>query len=213
LRKNHRQRLALGSGLLALALVFGQPSLVLGQASSSSEACRRDYPIPTQSVNYERAFASETLAPDRLSVNQRTLRLGATEKHLNAVLGVTSTVVEDWKPRTAPQQCEYLLELLREHPNSMHLYKLKKLQLAMMSGMFRISEWQLSGIGRLRVFFHKSAAANAEASYLYYLTLSPISAGQVARSRGPTYVLTREGIPIVKWDVSTNVISVTTQSR
>jgi len=198
LKKNHRQRLALGSGVLALGLILGQPTRVFGQASAPPDAsCRRDYPIPTQSINYERAFASETLAPDRVSVNQKTLRLGATEKSLNSVLGASSTVVEDWKPRTAPQQCEYLLALLREHPNSMHLYRLKKLQLEMMSGMFRVSEWQLSGIGRLRAFFHKPSATDAEASYLYYLTLSPTSPGKVVRSRGRAYVLTREGVPVV----------------
>jgi hypothetical protein len=208
-RKSQRHRSAIASGLLALALIFGRGPLLLGQASRSSDAsCRRDYPIPTQSVDYEKALASETLAPDRINVNGKVVRVGATEMYLIGALGTSSTVVEDWMQRTAPQQCEYVLDLLRNHPNSMHLYKLKKLQLDMMSGLFRVSEWELSGIGRLRAFFHKSPATNAEASYLYYLTLIPTAPGNVERSRGPGYVLTRKGAPIVKWDVRTNVVSI-----
>jgi hypothetical protein len=194
--------------------MFGKSALVLGQTSVSSDAsCWRDYPIPTNSVNYEKAFASETLAPDRISVNQKVLRLGATENYLNSVLGATSIVVEDWKQRTEQEQCEYLLELLRNHPSSMHLYQLKKVQLERLSGMFSVSEWQIRGIGKLRAFFHKSSTAGVEASYLYYLTMFPTSPRNIERSRGPSYVLTRDGVPIVKWDVRTNGISILAQSN
>ena len=58
-------------------------------------------------------------------MNGKVLRLGITENSLDSLLGLTSTVVEDWQQRTDEQQCEYLLDLLRNHPNSMHLYNLE----------------------------------------------------------------------------------------
>jgi hypothetical protein len=188
---------------------------MLGQPAVSSDAdtlCWHDYPIPTTSVNYEKAFASETLAPDRISVDGRILPLGVTESSLNRVLGVPSTVVEDWQQRTDQQQCEYLLELLRNHPNSMHLYKLGQLKLKRMSGLFRVSEWRLPGVGGLRAFFYKPSTAKTEASYLYYLSLPPTSLDNVERKQGRGYVLIRTGTSKIKWDVQTNFISISVRA-
>ncbi len=199
-------RWSAGVVLLALILMLGQPAV----CSDPDTSCWRDYPIPTTSVNYEKAFASETLAPDGISVNGKVLRLGITENSLDSLLGLTSTVVEDWQQRTDEQQCEYLLDLLRNHPNSMHLYKLGELKLKRMSGVFRVSEAQLPGAGRLRAFFYKPSAAEPEASYLYYLTLSPTSLKNVVRKQGPGYVLIRTGASKINWDVQTNFISITT---
>jgi hypothetical protein len=198
--------LSAGLGLLALTLVWGQPAI----SSDADTLCWRDYPIPTTSVNYEKAFTSETLAPDRISINGKVLRLGVTENDLNSVLGVTSIVVEDWQQRDEQRQCNYLLELLRDHPNSMHLYKLGQLKLKRMSGLFRASEWQLPGVGKLRAFFSKSSAGKFEASYLYYLTPIPTSLNNVKRKQGVGYVLIRTGVSKIQWDVQTNSITIST---
>ena len=159
-----RYRPLAGFGLLVLTLELGQLAL----SSEPETLCWRDYPIPTASVNYEKAFASETLVPDRILVNGKVLKLGMTESNINGILGLSSTVVEDWQQRTDQEQCEYLLELLRKHPNSMHLYKLGELKWKKMSGLFRVSEWQLSDVGTLRAFFYKPSAAESETAYLYY---------------------------------------------
>ena len=199
-------RWSAGLVLLALILVLGLPAV----CSDPDTSCWRDYPIPTTSVNYEKAFASETLAPDGISVNGRVLRLGVTENNLNRLLGSTSIVVEDWQQRTEEQQCHYLLDMLRNHPNSMHLYKLGQLKQKRMSGFFRVSESQLPGVGTLRVFFYKPSAAEPEESYLYYLTPSPTSLNNVVRKQGPGYVLVRTGASKLMWDVRTNFISIAT---
>jgi len=170
--------------------------------------CWRDYPIPTASIDYQKAFAAETLAPDKIVVNGNVVDLGITEKSLEGILGLASTVAEDWQQRTDQQQCEYLLELLRKHPNSMHLYELGALKLKRMSGQFRVSEWQIPDVGTLRAFFHKPSAAQSEASYLYHLALLPTSLDKVVRKKDRGYVLIRRGPPEIRWDVRTNRISI-----
>jgi hypothetical protein len=201
-------RLLAGFGLLALTLTLDQPAL----SSEPETLCWRDYPIPTTSVNYEKAFVSETLAPDRILVNGKVVKPGMTESTLNGTLGLPSTVVEDWRQRTAQEQCEYLLELLRNHPNSMHLYKLGELKWKKMSGLFRVSEWQLPDIGTLRAFFYKPSALKSETSYLYHLTLLPTSVEKVQRKKGQNYVLIRIGASKIEWDVQTNRIVIASRA-
>jgi len=203
---------ALGIRLLVLLMMVGQSTLADGQAPGSPDtACERDYPIPTRAVDYEKAFSSETLAPDTVSVNRKILRLGGTQESVAGVLGATPRVVENWEYRNAQQQCEYLLGLLSVQPNSMHLYRIKSLQSQKMSGAFRASVWQLPGIGTFRAFFYKSPSSTMEVSYLYYLTPLPVSANNIERSKGSGYVLTRKGVPSMKWDVRTNSISISSE--
>jgi len=175
--------------------------------------CWRDYPIPAPAVRYEQAFASETLAPDRISVNGKTVTLGLTEKNLNDLLRMTSTEVEDWRQRSDQEQCEYLLEVLRRHPNSMHLYKLGQIKLKKMSGLFRVAEWQLPDVGILRAFFHKPSADKPETAYLYHLTLLPVALDKVQRKSGQRYVLTKTGASKVEWDIETNRVSIATRAH
>src|SRR5262245_37920782 len=172
-------------GLLALTFTWGQPTV----SAEPETLCWRDYPIPTASVNYEEALASQTLVPERILVHGKVLKPGMTESNLNAILGLTSTVVEDWRRRTDQEQCEYLLEVLRKHPNSMHLYKLGELKWKKMSGLFRVSEWQLPDVGTLRAFFYKPSAFETDTSYLYHLTLLPTPLDKVQRKKGRGYVL------------------------
>src|SRR4051812_2206643 len=92
--------------LVVLAVASARPALSLDPES----LCWRDYPIPTPSVNYEKAFASETLAPDPITLNGKAVSAGMSEKTVDGLLGVASTVVEDWQQRSDQEQCEYLLE-------------------------------------------------------------------------------------------------------
>jgi hypothetical protein len=199
--------------LLAFAFVVSHSAAMLGEAEVHSAAeCSNDYAIPTVSVEYAKVFAGGTLAPDEISMNGRALGIAATQNLIEGALRSAPIVIEDWRQRTDQQQCEYLLGLLRQHPDSMQLYKLRKLQLAGMSGIFRVCEWKLPGIGALRVFFYKSSATETEKSYLYYLTLVPIAAGDVKRSKGSSYILTRRGPPEVAWNVRRNLISMRIQA-
>src|SRR5258706_190509 len=107
--KNEGRDLLAGLGLVMLVLASARPALSLQPES----LCWRDYPIPVTAVNYEKAFASETLAPDPISINGKVVTTGIAEKTLDGLLGVASTVVEDWQQRSDQEQCEYLLEELR----------------------------------------------------------------------------------------------------
>jgi hypothetical protein len=201
-------RLLIGFVLFALTML-GQPAM----PSDSQTLCWHDYPIPAASVNYEKALASETLVPDRISVNGKVVNLGITENNLNSILGLTSTVVEDWRHRTDQQQCEHLLELLHKHPDSMHLYKLGQLKWKKMSGLFRVSEWQIPDAGTLRAFFYKPSADKSETSYLYHLTLLPTSLDKIQRKKGKGYLLIRIGASKIEWDVQTNRISISRRAE
>lgn len=195
--------------LLALIFTWGQPAV----SDERKALCWRDYPISTASVDYKKAFASETLVPVRILVNSQVVRLGMTESDLNNTLRLTSTVVEDWQQRTDQEQCEYLLEVLRKHPNSMHLYTLGELKWKKMSGLFRVSEWRIPDVGILRAFFNKPSAFDIERSYLYHLVLLPTSLEKVQRKKGRSYVLSRIGTSKVEWDIQTNHILIYTIDR
>jgi hypothetical protein len=201
-----RRDLLAGLGFI-LVLASARPALSLELES----LCWRDYPIPVTAVNYKKAFASETLAPDPISINGKVVTTGITEKTLDGVLGVASTVVEDWQQRSDQEQCDYLLELLRQHANTMHLYKLGVIKLKKLSGLFRVVKWQLAGVGTLGAFLHKRSAAEPEAAYLYHLTLLPVPLDKVKRKKGKGYVLTKPGTPKIEWNTETNRLSISTQ--
>jgi len=177
---------------------------------STNDSCSKDYPVPTTSVNYEQAFASETLIPDQISVNGEILRPGVSEESLRRAIGAKSNVIENSVERSDSQQCDYLLALLRGHPNSMYLYRIKKIQLEHMSGIFRVAEWELPQVGKLRVFFYKSSKETAEKSYLFLLTLNSTSVRDVKREPGSDFVLSRSGANRIHWNVDANSITLST---
>jgi hypothetical protein len=170
--------------------------------------CWRDYPIPTVAVNYERAFASETLVPDRIQTNGKVIKPGMTEREINNILGKASAVAEEQRQRSENEQCEYLLALLGQHPDSMHLYKLGELKWQKMAGYFRVSEWSLQSIGTLRIFFFKPSEGASEISYLHHLTLIPVPLDDVRRKKGHGYILTRRGSLPVEWNVENNTVRI-----
>jgi hypothetical protein len=186
--------------LVAFTVAFASSAVAI----ESEQLCWRDYPIPTDAVNYEEAFASGTLAPESITINTKVLRLGMTESDLRQIVGLNSTEAEDWQERTAQQQCEYLLEILRKHPNSMHLYILGGLKLKRMSGLFRVSEWQLPRIGQLLVFFYKPYQTSVETAYLFHLTLLLATSGSVKHEK--VEILKKVGTPQITWDIATNRI-------
>jgi hypothetical protein len=202
-------RLLAGLSLIVLSMISCQPAM----SAEPETPCWRDYPIPTDAVNYEKTLLSETLAPDRILINGKIIRPGMTESHLNSVLGLSSTVLEEWQQRTDQDQCEYLLEILRKHPNSMHLYKLGELKWKKMSGFFRVSEWKLPNIATLRAFFYKPFSDAAESAYLYQLTLFRTPADEVKRKKGQDYVLVRKGWSDIEWNVEVNRVSIVSRSK
>jgi len=195
-------------GLVVLVLASARPAAALEPPS----LCWRDYPIPTPAVNYEKAFASETLAPGTITVNGKSVTTGIAEKAIDGYLGRAATVVEDWQQRSEQEQCDYLLDVLRRHPNTMHLYTLGDIKLKKLTGLFRVAEWQLPGVGTLRAFLHKSSAAEPDAAYLYHLTLLAVPLDQVQRKKGKGYVLTRPGPPRIEWNIESNRISISTRA-
>jgi hypothetical protein len=195
----------LPAGLALVLLVLTSARLA---ALEPGSLCWRDYPIPTPGVNYEKAFASETLAPGTITVNGKPVTTGIAEKTIDGLLGVASTAVEDWQQRSEQEQCEYLLEVLRRHANTMHLYTLGDIKLKKLSGLFRVAEWTLPGVGTLRAFLHKPSAAESGKAYLYHLTLLPVAVDKVQRKKGKGYVLTKPGSPRIEWDIQTNRVSI-----
>jgi hypothetical protein len=191
----------------------GQGASSLQSPVSARDSCTKDYPIPTTSVNYEHAFASETLIPDQISMNGEIFRPGASEERLSRAIGAKSNIVENAVQRSETQQCGYLLELLRDHPNSMYLYRIRRIQLQHMSGVFRVAEWQVPGIGKLRAFLCSPSKNAAEVSYLFLLTLNPTSMRDVKRHPGADYVLIRSGAGRINWNVDANSITMSTSSE
>lgn len=122
---------ACGATVMAMS-VEAQAEFPFQSADPAIDSCSKGYPIPTTSVNHERALASETLIPDQVSLNGKILRPGVEK--LNRAIGAKSVMVESAAERTYVQQCDYLLQLLRNHPDSMYLYRIKKMQLQHRSG-------------------------------------------------------------------------------
>jgi len=203
-----RRNLLPGFALGLLVLASARPAAALDRSS----LCWRDYPIPTAAVNYEQAFAAETLAPDPITIDGKAITTGLAEKTIDSLLGGAASVVEGWRPRSDQEQCEYLLEVLRQHANSMHLYRLGDLKAKRMSGLFRAAEWQLPGAGTLRAFFHKASDAEPDRAYLFHLTLLPVALDKVQRRKGKSYVLTRPGVPRIEWNIETNRVSISTRA-
>lgn len=196
------------TSLLANLFAVGLSCAAPAVAAEPGAACWRDYPIPTTAVNYERTFASGTLAPERIVFHGKFIRPGMSQRQIDRILGTEARVAEDWHERTSQAQCEYLLTVLRDHPDSMHLYKLGELKWKKMSGAFRVDEWRIPGVGSLRAFVHRSSARDADASYLYHLTFEASPPDAVQRKKGRRNVLVRLGAPRIEWDIDTNQVVV-----
>lgn len=199
--------------IVSAMTVEAQAEFPFQSAVPTTDSCSKDYPIPTTSVNHERALASETLIPDQISLNGKILRLGVTEEKLSRAIGANSVMIENPVERTDAQQCDYLLQLLRDHPNSMYLYRIKKMQLQHMSGIFRVTEWTLTGIGKLRAFLHSPSEGATGKSYLFLLTLNSTSIRDVKRQPGSDYVLVRPSAGQISWNVQTNSITISTSPK
>jgi hypothetical protein len=90
----------------------------------------------------------------------------------------------------------------------MHLYKLVALRLENMSGVFRISEWELPNVGTIKSFWFKPQPSGRELSYLYYFSPISIAPSDVERVKGEPYTLVRAGPPRVEWNIEKNRVSI-----
>ncbi|CAD6561234.1 hypothetical protein LMG28727_07368 [Paraburkholderia kirstenboschensis] len=177
-------------------------------AAEPSSLCWRDFPIAATAMHYELALATGPIVPDSVLIRGKLIRLGAAESRIADTLGQGATVVEDWQPRDVQQQCEYLLELLRLHPDSMHLYKLGELKMRKMSGWFRVLEWRLDRIGTLRAYTYRPAGARLDATYLYQFTLLSAAPGEIRRKPGGAYIMIKPRPPRIEWNIDTNRLSI-----
>jgi hypothetical protein len=205
-----RKRFSANAAALLGLLVGCRTSL---GADRESGCWRGDYPVTLAALSYEKAFASDTLAPGSLVVKGRLVNTGGSEKAIATILGARPDSSSEWVSRTSDQQCEYLVGLLGEHPNPMHFYKLGDLNDRKMSGQFRVSEWKLEGVGTLRAYFHKASDSSPEQSYLYHLALVRVGSDEVHRKQGGGYVLFRNGPPRIEWDVDRNRIVIGSEAR
>jgi hypothetical protein len=158
-------------------------------------------------MRYESTLASGTIAPESIRIAGHLLRPGMSEERISVALGKNSSLIEDWQVRDAQQQCDYLLALLRRHPDSMHLYKLGELKLKRMAGAFRVVEWQLPQAGTLRAHVFSPQGDGRGTVYLYQFTMQA-PGGEVRRQPGKAYVVFRTGPRRVEWDVDGNRLSI-----
>jgi hypothetical protein len=174
----------------------------------------RDFASWEHSVDYRRALASETLAPDRVTVNGQAVSTALSEAALVKRLGSEYRVHEGWTARDAERQCQYLDSLARAHSNPMHYYILVDRLHERLSGSFRICEWTVRGVGRLRAFLHRPNESATARVWLLHLVMSPVPETSVAYTRSGSLHVVRRGPPKVEWDTARNrvVIAPTTVS-
>jgi hypothetical protein len=175
-------------------------------AAERSQACWKDYPIPTKPVDYRQEFAAGTLLPDMIVVDGRIIERGMSTEQLTAILGIPahSTVAQQ---RTANEQCEYLFKMLEDRPTSMHLYKLSVLGLERLSGFFGTLTWELTDIGTIRAFWRAESALSSQIVYMYHISPVPIVSSQARIMMNGT-VLSRVGQPRVDWDIERNQVTI-----
>ena len=192
---------------LALML-FGAAGMVTDISAASDEpTCRKDYPVPTKPVDYRQEFAGGSLLPSEISLNAHIIKLGMSPGALISVLGEPTREFAAER-RSAPEQCEYLVRLLQEHPTSMHLYKLAALRLKNLAGEFRVSEWELPNIGTIKSFWYAPGRAGRESSYLYYFSPIAMARDKVESLNGQENTLLRSGPPRIEWNIEKNRLSI-----
>ena len=133
--------------------------------------------------------------------------MGQGKAAIDEAVGKPGKVVKDWELRSEQDQCAELIKLLRDHPNSMHLYVLGGLRLKRMSGAFRTVEWALPHIGMLRAYFHKGQNGTDEA-YLLHLTPVPVAVTRIHPAPTNGHLLIRAGKPSLSWDTAANRMTV-----
>jgi len=195
---------------LALMLLGSTEMVTGGCLAADDPACGKDYPVPTKPVDYRQEFAGGSLLPSEIVLKAHVIKLGMTPGALVAVLGEPTRQLAA-ESRSVPEQCEYLLQLLQEHPTSMHLYKLAALRLKYLAGEFRVSEWALPDVGTIKSFWYSPDHAGRELSYLYYFAPIAIAPGKVERLKGENNTLLRAGPPRMEWNIQSNRLSIENQ--
>ena len=165
--------------------------------------CWKDYPIATDSVDYQREFTNGTILPDKFMFNSESIKTGMPIAQVEKVIGISNNATET-EQRTEQQQCDYLLKILSDHPNSMYLYKLAALAQEHLSGFFGSLTWDITDIGTIRAFWHAQTQAATHIVYMYSFSLNSVISSPQLNRKG--LVLSRQGRPSVSWDIERNQV-------
>ncbi|MCB9655625.1 MAG: hypothetical protein H6729_15995 [Deltaproteobacteria bacterium] len=194
-----------------LALLNGNGKASMAAEPRARSACWRDYPVATKSTDYKASIASGALVPSELVVNGQRIHYGMTEQEITKILRIIPSAAGEWTTRDSDEQCEYLLNIVRAHPDDMHLYTFGAVSELRLAGLFRAVEWRLDGIGTLRVHMHRASDAASEASYFHEVLMRPVPRGTIASRKRSHRVFKRTRKPTVEWNVDTNTLAFDTQ--
>ena len=198
-----RRRLGVAA-VMGLVIGLGTP----GQRASAESCFDHDLFSWDRDLDYRQALATETLLPQRVIVDGRTVSTGLSEAALERSLGTRYRVIEDWAARDAEQQCACLRSVGLSNSNSMYHYILEDRNVRRLSGSFRVCGWEIPGVGELRAFLHKPADSAVAHAYLLQLAMTPVAESTVSYARGSALRLIRSGPPRVEWDIPRNRVMI-----
>ena len=162
-----------------------------------------------ESVDYERTLANGTLAPDKVWLGEHRILTGMTETALVKRMGSSYKVTEPLTSRTLDEHRAYLDDLNHQHADSMHYYILADIFYnRRLHGDFKVYEWGVQAVGRLRVYLHRSGQGVPFRTWLLHLTMDPVAPDTIEYRSGGEFTLFRAGDRSVEWQVTTNVVRV-----
>ncbi len=167
-------------------------------------------PCPVKFENYKVVLDSETLAPNRLTVDTTTITAQSREARMIAVLGANYRLVDSAAFHTPELGNKYISDLMQTYRNTMHYHHLRGFE--NIEGWFKTYEWVLANGVTVRAHLKANSRKGTYRGFLLYVSLPKSKAGDAKiRSIGKKMVISREDQIHAEWDVATNALTIITK--
>ncbi len=167
-------------------------------------------PCPVKFENYKVVLDSETLAPNRLTIDTTTITAQSREARMIAVLGANYRLVDSAAFHTPEQGNRYISDLMQTYQNTMHYHHLRGFE--NIEGWFKTYEWVLANGVTVRAHLRANSRKGTYRGFLLYVSLPKSKTGNAKiRSIKDRMVVSRADEVHAEWDVSTNALTITSE--
>jgi hypothetical protein len=164
-------------------------------------------PCPVKHVDYRSVLAREILAPVKIIIGEKIIKIGMSDSSLIQTLDTNYRIVEPPIRRTKAENNQYLSDLLCANPNTMHYYFLYEHK--DMEGWFKVVEWTCSDRWKIQIYLRSKNESGKFRVYMIRIKLREVAATGIAlRSSKSGLIATRRDLPACEWNTGNNILKI-----
>ncbi|SYZ72654.1 hypothetical protein TRIP_C20769 [Candidatus Zixiibacteriota bacterium] len=165
-------------------------------------------PCPVGLGNYAADLAGRTIAPTTVEIDDKVIKVGMKDANLKILLDTLYRISDSSIKRTERENDQFLSDLLRANPFTMHYYILYGL--TGRSGWFETVACDFSNCAKIKISLHASTEKGIYRVYLIHVNLPPIEASDVSLKKVENHLTAiRKSVPPAVWNIDKNTLKVT----